>query len=165
MGHAARNYVSDCRTRTAFASTSSASRSSRLAFPPSTVVLTAACGFAHRHQGAAGVPSHNRIIVHRLAAQTPQVIVMGKFIDITGQRFGRLVVQERVGKLHGGALWRCLCDCGKTYDVSSNSLRHGGTNSCGCLMKEAQRDSRLRNRALHPDTELEDKVVNTAHPA
>ena len=38
---------------------------------------------------------------------------MGKSVDLTGQRFERLVVLERVGSSSGKeALWRRRCDCG-----------------------------------------------------
>jgi len=64
---------------------------------------------------------------------------MGTFIDLTGQRFGRLVVVGRadppVGKW-GSAIWHCRCDCGRETDVSGHSLRQGHTGSCGCLQKE-----------------------------
>jgi hypothetical protein len=34
-------------------------------------------------------------------------------MDITGQRFGRLIALERVHlDRHGKAMWRCRCDCG-----------------------------------------------------
>ena len=34
-------------------------------------------------------------------------------VDLTGQRFGRLVVLERCGvSKNGYVLWRCKCDCG-----------------------------------------------------
>ena len=62
---------------------------------------------------------------------------MGKFVDLTGQRFGRLTVLDRVGSAGGGsATWRCLCDCGKETIVLSSSLRRGATRSCGCLSAE-----------------------------
>lgn len=55
-------------------------------------------------------------------------------VDLTGQRFGRLVVIER-GPPHPTSLnaaWRCRCDCGNETVVLSNHLRAGTTVSCGC---------------------------------
>lgn len=62
---------------------------------------------------------------------------MGQFIDLTGQRFGRLTVIKRVGsdKNHY-ALWECQCDCGNTTVTSSNHLLHNNTKSCGCFKRE-----------------------------
>jgi hypothetical protein len=59
---------------------------------------------------------------------------MGKFMELTGIRFGRLTVIEQRGRDNGGCvLWLCKCDC-KTYTiVNSNSLSTGNTKSCGCL--------------------------------
>lgn len=57
---------------------------------------------------------------------------MGKFIDITGQKFGKLTVLYRVGTLDKQALWHCKCDCGNECDVRSYCLRKGQTTSCGC---------------------------------
>lgn len=62
---------------------------------------------------------------------------MGKLIDLTGQRFGRLVVLERAGSgSNKRAMWRCQCDCGNTIITSSSHLRGGDTQSCGCLHQE-----------------------------
>lgn len=61
---------------------------------------------------------------------------MAKFIDLTGDRYGRLVVLRRievVGERH--AHWLCRCDCGEESVVRSNSLRRGMTRSCGCQMR------------------------------
>lgn len=59
---------------------------------------------------------------------------MGKFIDLTGQRFGRLVVKELVpSDGRKGTFWLCQCDCGNTTVVAGQELRRGGTKSCGCL--------------------------------
>jgi hypothetical protein len=58
-------------------------------------------------------------------------------IDITGQRFGRLVAIERQGRAkNGNALWLCQCSCGNMTVVESYGLRHGSTKSCGCLRSE-----------------------------
>lgn len=61
---------------------------------------------------------------------------MSAVVDITGQRFGRLVVIERAGSKNGKAYWLCKCDCGKTVTVNGQTLRSGGVKSCGCLRKE-----------------------------
>ena len=58
---------------------------------------------------------------------------MGKMIDITNQRFGKLVVIKNVGKLDGRRYsWECQCDCGKKVIVEGSRLRSGNTKSCGC---------------------------------
>lgn len=62
---------------------------------------------------------------------------MGKIIDITGQRFGRLVVIEYI-KLDKNrqSIWKCKCDCGNEVLKKGYYLRNKWTNSCGCLNKE-----------------------------
>ena len=56
---------------------------------------------------------------------------------IVGQRFGRLVILEEVGKSRKGHyLWKCLCDCGNIKIVRGSTLKSGATQSCGCLQKE-----------------------------
>ena len=50
-----------------------------------------------------------------------------RMVDIRGQRFGTLMVIERVGK-H----WRCACDCGRERLALAGDLnRHGDANTCG----------------------------------
>ena len=62
---------------------------------------------------------------------------MSKPLNLTGQRFGRLVVIERSANSKSGkAKWRCKCDCGNETIVFSTSLVRGLTHSCGCLNRE-----------------------------
>ena len=62
---------------------------------------------------------------------------MGKLIDLTGQRFGRLTVIERAGNdCIGQVTWRCRCDCGNITVVAGGNLRTGNTQSCGCYGRE-----------------------------
>lgn len=62
---------------------------------------------------------------------------MGKFIDISGQRFGRLIAISSVRKEGDTrAHWKCICDCGGEAVASGKSLRKGGVRSCGCLGRE-----------------------------
>lgn len=65
---------------------------------------------------------------------------MGRFHNLTGQRFGRLTVIERAADKVTGSkpkvMWRCKCDCGKEVIVWSSSLVQGTTVSCGCKTKK-----------------------------
>lgn len=60
---------------------------------------------------------------------------MSRLLDLTGKRFGRLLVRSRVGT-NTPVQWKCKCDCGKTTIVVSQRLREGQTKSCGCFHKE-----------------------------
>lgn len=55
-----------------------------------------------------------------------------KVKDLTGQRFGQLVVLERAANIGGRAAWLCQCDCGGQKIVRSSNLQKGNTQSCGC---------------------------------
>lgn len=59
---------------------------------------------------------------------------MGKFKDIEGQRFGRLVAVERTPfKKHSSSIWKCICDCGNETMTPISYLCNGDTKSCGCM--------------------------------
>lgn len=59
--------------------------------------------------------------------------------DISGQRFGKLVVIERVGTSNDRkAKWRCLCDCGNIYVTTGKNLREGSVISCGCIKSSGE---------------------------
>jgi hypothetical protein len=59
-------------------------------------------------------------------------------IDLVGQTSGRwtvISVQSERGR-NGRLRWRCRCSCGSERVVRADSLRSGGTISCGCLIAE-----------------------------
>lgn len=59
--------------------------------------------------------------------------------DISGRRFGRLVVVGQAGKTPGGKiLWECKCDCGRTTYSTKDHLGRD-KNSCGCIKTEMLR--------------------------
>ena len=59
-----------------------------------------------------------------------------KRIDLVGKKFGRLTVIEPIGFIKHHFRWRCICDCGKEVNVSSQGLREGRSLSCGCYRLE-----------------------------
>jgi hypothetical protein len=63
---------------------------------------------------------------------------MTKLIDMTGQKFGRLIVLRREPGLEP-ARWLCRCDCGREKVVRGMLLRLGKTTSCGCFRREQVR--------------------------
>jgi hypothetical protein len=62
---------------------------------------------------------------------------MGKFIDRTGMRYGRLLVIADAGvNALKKRLWKCRCDCSKEVVVTAGGLATGNTTSCGCYQRE-----------------------------
>lgn len=70
-------------------------------------------------------------------------------MNLTGQRFGRLVAIAPWGRRGSSVLWTCECDCGAFPEVYACSLRNGGALSCGCLKAEmARRRGRCQTHGL-----------------
>lgn len=66
--------------------------------------------------------------------------------DITGQRFGSLVVRRRAPNgATGKVKWECDCDCGGSSAVAGHKLRAGLTISCGCLGSRRSFGARTRH--------------------
>ena len=57
---------------------------------------------------------------------------MSKIADMTGLRFGKLVVTGRKVE-NGRGYWICACDCGNETVARTDSLKSGHTSSCGCV--------------------------------
>lgn len=60
---------------------------------------------------------------------------MSKFIDLTGQKFGKLTVLKRTENKGRYPAWLCRCDCGIERVFIGNNLRNGYTVSCGCTRR------------------------------
>lgn len=59
---------------------------------------------------------------------------MGKPMDLTGQRFGKLTAIKYIRTNKGyRRIWECKCDCGNICNVPVSDLRSGHTTSCGCV--------------------------------
>lgn len=94
-------------------------------------------------------------------------------VDLTGQRFGRLVVirqaQREQEMVNRSARWECRCDCGNITQVMATNLRNGNSKSCGCLHKEtlAKRKLRIDRETLgrrYGELEVLEKTVRPADP-
>jgi len=69
--------------------------------------------------------------------------------DITGVKFGRLVVTENLGRDSGGnALWGCACECGGTAITRGFMLKTGRTKSCGCWYTETRPKKKTRIQVI-----------------
>ena len=66
-------------------------------------------------------------------------------IDLTGQRFGRLLVIRRDESRKKAAYWLCKCDCGNEKVVQGCHLRSGATVSCGCFHDESARKCKTKH--------------------
>lgn len=79
-----------------------------------------------------------------------------KKIDLTGERFGRLLVIREYGRDKSGKiLWLCRClgkngdDCGNEVAVTTGQLRSEHTQSCGCLRRERLSERNTTHDCAH----------------
>ena len=77
---------------------------------------------------------------------------MGKFVDMTGQRYGKLVAIKRVPIPEHiksrSAWWLFKCDCGKEVEINSLHVRNGHIKSCGCWQRERLTTHGMTNTIL-----------------
>ena len=57
-------------------------------------------------------------------------------MDLTGQPYGRWTVLRFIERRDHHSYWLCRCACGTEKGITANSLRMGGTLSCGCLHQD-----------------------------
>lgn len=79
---------------------------------------------------------------------------MGRVVDYTGQKYGRLTAIAYTGKKSkaGHYLWLWQCECGNTIVLPGHSVKSGNTNSCGCLHSEMMA-RRNKENATHHSTQ------------
>lgn len=98
---------------------------------------------------------------------------MGKFIDRTGQVFGRLTVLRRAeNTTKKGTRWYCQCECGNIKSILSDNLLNGSTRSCGCLSVESHTThgfSRVATKeeqgTYHVWESMRQRILNPNHKA
>lgn len=78
----------------------------------------------------------------------------GRLNDVTGNRYGILVVQKLANRDNNITRWLCLCDCGRTTIILASNLTSGHSKSCGkcSLIPRGGRKPRITNpvyRTVH----------------
>lgn len=90
--------------------------------------------------------------------------------DITGQRFGRLLVLRAAYKGSNNSwFWECKCDCGEEVTVDGHSLRSGNTKSCGCYNKERVAETGTihgmsKSKIKYVHTNMKQRCFNSNNP-
>ena len=75
---------------------------------------------------------------------------MAKLIDLSGQKFDKLLVLEKAPSRARHVYWRCQCDCGNTIEVSGESLRRNIPHDCGCVKQKAKKEiEQLKQQKLN----------------
>ena len=82
-----------------------------------------------------------------------------RFKDLTGKRFGKLVVlyrtENKVSKNGKSqyAQWVCQCDCGNKKICTTGDLNIAGNNaSCGCFTKKLRSKNAKKTHTIHGGT-------------
>ena len=91
--------------------------------------------------------------------------VMAYFNDLTGEKFGRLLV---IGKAterakNGKIRWNCQCDCGNEKTIPVSDLTQRRSTSCGCLRSETRKKMNF-DMATHRHTVRKDDGSRESSP-
>ena len=75
-----------------------------------------------------------------------------RLIDLTGERFGRLLVLSRCENVKypsgkTGVVYLCVCDCGAQKKAAATALRSGRVKSCGCLQAQTKSEIHTKHGA------------------
>lgn len=71
-----------------------------------------------------------------------------KFIDLTGKRFGKLLVLEKdSNRKEKGTYWKCKCDCGNIISTRKDTLtrKQNPKTSCGCDLQKKNSIAHLKD--------------------
>lgn len=74
----------------------------------------------------------------------------GLWVDLTGNKYGMLTVLGESGRNKNKMkIWRCKCECGNETLVTTNNLKRGHTQSCGCLFNKTMIKHGMCNTRLY----------------
>lgn len=79
------------------------------------------------------------------------IIPKENFVDLTGQKFGRLTVISLSERKYSHRHWLCKCGCGNKRSVREGYLKTGRTKSCGCYNREVSSEKNTKHGQSHQD--------------
>lgn len=89
---------------------------------------------------------------------------MQKRYDISGEKYGRLLVVRLFDKQNHKNRWECICDCGRTcYVTSSNLKRFNGNVSCGCMKSEVLAKFAEENNLKHGHAKSSKRLISKTY--
>lgn len=98
------------------------------------------------------------------------ISISSQAVDLTGRRFGRLVVECVYERRHdpnsnnSQLIWKCKCDCGVETNVRGANLRKGITRSCGCYLRDwCAETKRKHGQSKTPVYRIWSLMVNRCH--
>ena len=68
-----------------------------------------------------------------------------KYINLSGQKFGKLTVIRRTRMKDRNSYWLCRCECGVEKEISMVALRNG-QKSCGCSAYDFAKEKIIGNQ-------------------
>lgn len=74
--------------------------------------------------------------------KTSDLLKRENIIDLSGKRYGRLLVKKIHPTIKGDAYFDCVCDCGREKVARGRDLKRGSVKSCGCLLHEFDRKNK-----------------------
>lgn len=87
-------------------------------------------------------------------------------LELTNQRFGKLIALNRIGARGGHSIWRCRCDCGIFIEAEAGYLHSGNIKSCGCLRREGHPKHGLCGTRLYDAWKaIIQRCYNPSHPS
>lgn len=86
--------------------------------------------------------------------------------DLTGERFGRLVVLRKSSISTKNPTWVCLCDCGVIKELTIYNLVYAKPKSCGCLkVEKAFKHGKYKSKEYRAWADMKTRCFNSKDPA
>jgi len=89
-------------------------------------------------------------------SSSPHAVETGRFIDLIGQKFGKLIPIKYLGNYK----YLCICNCGNEKIIISQHLRSGSTKSCGCINLKHGYSGKNKSKSYKTWCSLKQRCLN-----
>lgn len=83
-----------------------------------------------------------------------------KYIDLSGQKFGKLTVIRKTRVKNRNSYWLCRCECGVEKEISMVALRRG-QKSCGCSAYDFAKEKIIGNKYTVDENNVVHVILRT----